>query len=213
MRIPVNGSLFQGQAQVVFDVSSRFAVLLQWNHFEGADSICQPLVMEQGTNCCVTSWSQHGIQPFPGFALCSAAFQEDLWGFKVPFVEEWCSKGQRVPWWPMAPPGTGDGKAHRDWARSESRGSAQHHPQPRKLTAWRQLQGQVRKPRGQVQVWMKETGGQMQIQLLCSCSLKSAPAFLLISSISPRSFSAKNSIFQLPSNAMPLPMCCCLPRV
>lgn len=98
-------------------------------------------------------------------------------------------------------------------ARSGSRGTAQHHTQPRKSTACRQLQGQARQPRDQVQVWMQETGDQMQMQLLCNCSLKSAPAFLLISPVSPPSFSAKNSIFQLPSNAMPLPVCWCLPRV
>lgn len=105
--------------------------------------------MEQGTNSCVTPWSQHA---FPGFALCSAAiFQEDLWGFQVPLDEEWCSKGQRLQWWPVALPGTGEGKAHRrlsqDWVQRQC--SASHTAQ--KSTAWRQLQGQARKPRGQVQ--------------------------------------------------------------
>lgn len=201
MRIPVNSSLFQEQAQVVFGVTSRGLQCYSNEITSGADNFCQPLVMEQGTDCCVTPWSQHA---FPGFALCSAAiFQEDLWGFQVPLDEEWRSKGQRVQWWPMAPPGTGDGKAHRrlsqGWVQRHC--SASHTAQ--KSTAWRLLQGQAGKPRGQVQVWIEGTGDQMQTQLLCNCSLKSAPAFLLVSPVSPPSFSAENSISQLPSFPCP----------
>lgn len=133
--------------------------------------LSQPLVMEQGTNCCVTSWSQHA---FPGFALCSAVTsQEDLWGLQVPLDEEWCSKGWRVQWWPEAPPGTGDGKAHRrlsqEWLQrhySASHTAQEIHSLETAPEPSQEIQGSG------PGLDEQETGDQMQMQLLCNCRLR-----------------------------------------
>lgn len=106
LRIPGDGSLFQEQAQVVFIVTSQG---LQ----------CHPkeiILKEQTTSVSPQSWnkapsaaSHHDPNiPWVCFVLSSASGRF----VRISGASQWCSKGQRVQWWPAAPPRTGD------WARS-----------------------------------------------------------------------------------------------